>query len=313
MYDVVVIDGNNMANKAFYLNSFMSCEIDGYIYKTGILYGMIGMLVHMIKSEIIRENSKVFCVWDAPTGSTIRKSLDENYKAQRTPSTVQEKRLKDEFYSQLEFAKNELYNLKIYQMEKHGCEADDVIYSLVKYVTEHTGKNLLIVSEDKDFRQVISDRVNIYSINKKFIWNEETFADKMGFSNAEYFADYLTLVGDASDNYGGVKGIGEKIAVDIINDSTFSNVETNPVCAMLDDVNIINDLNVTDRIKRLLIDNLDSLKHNYKLAKFYDVRLPKAKFKVDVNIDNGVKMIKRYKMNSLLKENNFEALKMLLC
>ena len=313
MYDIVVVDGNNMANKAFFLNNFMTYDVDGKTYKTGVLYGMLNMVLSVVKSDLLVENPMVFCIWDTPRGSAIRGELNSAYKAQRVV-TEADRESKREFYAQAEFAKKELFALRMYQGERVGYEADDLIYTFIKHVLERTAasdKKILILSEDKDFRSLISDRVSLYSISKKTVWDVPYFIDTIGLNKPEYFTDYLALVGDASDNYNGVKGIGDKSARDILNDPVFQTSDKSPIQAILDDPQIIHELHANARTKGLLRNNLEALKLNYSLAMFYEV--PDVTFKYrkpdDSSFDKAVKMLKKYNMKSLLSDTNLAALR----
>lgn len=305
MYDVVIVDGNNLANKAFYVNNFMSCDVNGETYKTGILYGMISMLLGVCKQTLLTDESRVFCVWDAPGGSDYRNDISEDYKATRKPVTEEERIAKNEFYNQLDFAKRELLSLRMYQTEKQGYEADDIIYTLTKSILKKTkNKNILIVSEDKDFRSLISDRVKLYSISKTLVWDTEYFVGEIGIPKPEYFTDYLALAGDASDNYSGLPGIGDSTARKILNDNVFLEISGSPVERILKTPKLIDWLELSERYKNILKENKDLLSLNYELAKFRNVPDLMLRRNKNSSFSKAVTMLEKYRMKSLLSPVN---------
>lgn len=314
MYDVVIVDGNNMANKAFFLNSNLSCVVNGVTYKTGVLYGLLSMMSSVVKAELIGNDTLVFFVWDTPVGSDVRSVLLGDYKAQRVV-TDEDRESKKEFYHQTELAKKELFNFRFYQAEQAGLEADDIIAELVKSVTSRNSqKSILIISEDKDFRSLISEKVHLYSVSARVVWDIDYFVKKTGLFLPEYFTDYLALAGDASDNYSGVKGIGDKTARAIINDTLFREmcIGPSPVRAILESPDLVDQLDISDRAKKLLHGNMDTLRLNYQLASFVDVPEVKLKFR-DNRSDAALQtMLDKYKMKSFLTDEALATLQILM-
>ena len=156
--------------------------------------------------------TKVFVVWDSPLGSEIRQSLYADYKANRIPQTQEEKDKKSEFYKQVELTKRELYNLRIYQVEKSNVEADDIIATIV-WNAEERALQTLIISEDKDFQQLISHKTHLYSVSKKFVLDMRGFQQKTGICFPHNFTDYLALVGDTADNWQFDKCLNKPLAI----------------------------------------------------------------------------------------------------
>lgn len=109
----------------------------------------------------------------------------------------------------------EALNYKIFEIE--GCEADDVIASIVNKIKEKFEK-IYIVSSDKDLLQLVDKKVNllVYDNQGYTIYDRNRVFEKFSVF-PEFINDYLVLVGDSADNIEGVKGIGKKIASEIIN------------------------------------------------------------------------------------------------
>jgi 5'-3' exonuclease len=107
-------------------------------------------------------------------------------------------------------------------------EADDVISYITKKCTKQPPSEVIIVSDDKDFNQLIrnSDNTSVF-IHKKGdeILDKKAFIKKFGFP-PKFFVSYLSLVGDSSDEIPGIKGLGPKRAGDIIKKG-FDEIETN--------------------------------------------------------------------------------------
>jgi DNA polymerase-1 len=142
--------------------------------------------------------------WDSK-GKTFRSEIFKEYKATREAPP-------SDLFIQKEQILKIVDLVDIAQVSKTGYEADDLIYSLVQ---DHKDRNVVIVGPDKDLHQLISDRVIILDPMKKEIIDEKVFKNKRGFG-PEKLSFYHSLVGDASDNIPGVKGIGKVGATEIV-------------------------------------------------------------------------------------------------
>jgi DNA polymerase-1 len=135
----------------------------------------------------------------------------EDYKAHRDPPPA-------DLVANLPLIKEVVKAMDIPVIEVEGVEADDVIGTLSLHA-EKDGANVVIVSPDKDFQQLLSRRVSIFKPayrGESFDpITEESFRDKFGLEPGQ-FIDVLALMGDASDNVPGVPGIGEKTAVKLV-------------------------------------------------------------------------------------------------
>lgn len=176
---------------------------------TSATYGFTSALLKLIEDHNI-ENMVV--VFDAPgEGGTFRDDLYPEYKAHRDPPP-------EDLISNLPRIKEIVKALDIPVAEVEGVEADDVIGTLARQA-ERDGADVVIVSPDKDFQQLLSEKICLfrpaYRGESFDPVTESSFKEKFGL-NPEQFIDVLALMGDAADNVPGVPGIGEKTALKLL-------------------------------------------------------------------------------------------------
>jgi DNA polymerase-1 len=198
-----LIDAMSLAYRAHYI--FISRPlINSKGQNTSAAYGFTNSLLKLIEEQSIEHAAVVF---DEGEEDTFRKEMYEDYKANRDPPP-------DELLENIPYIKEIVKGLDIPVLEVPGVEADDVIGTLAKQA-EADGADVVIVSPDKDFKQLLSDKVSIYKPAKGDqdfeIKTGDTFRDEYGLDPAQ-FIDMLALMGDSSDNVPGVYGIGEKTA-----------------------------------------------------------------------------------------------------
>lgn len=198
-----LIDAMSLAYRAHYI--FISRPlINSKGQNTSAAYGFTNSLLKLIEDHSIEHAAVVF---DEREEETFRKEMYEDYKANRDPPP-------DELLENIPYIKEIVKGLDIPVLEVPGVEADDVIGTLARQA-EGDGADVVIVSPDKDFKQLLSDKVSIYKPAKGDqdfeIKTGETFREEYGLDPAQ-FVDMLALMGDSSDNVPGVYGIGEKTA-----------------------------------------------------------------------------------------------------
>jgi DNA polymerase-1 len=198
-----LIDAMSLAYRAHYI--FISRPlINSKGQNTSAAYGFTNSLLKLIEDHSIEHAAVVF---DEGEEDTFRKEIYEDYKAHRDPPP-------DELLENIPYIKEIVKALDIPVLEVPGVEADDVIGTLATQA-EDDGAEVVIVSPDKDFKQLLSDQVSIYKPAKGDqdfeIKTGETFREEYGLDPVQ-FVDMLALMGDSSDNVPGVYGIGEKTA-----------------------------------------------------------------------------------------------------
>ncbi len=206
MKKLVVIDGNSLANRAFYAIPMLS-NSKGII--TNAVYGFTNMLQKLIQQEKPDYLAVAFDV----SRKVFRHEQYADYKAQR-------KGMPEELRDQMGIIKDVLHAMNIPIFEQEGYEGDDIIGTMVKWA-EREGIESVIVTGDKDSLQLITDKTSVH-LTKKGI-TELGMYDYANFQ-AEYnlepdqIRDLKGLMGDSSDNIPGVPGVGEKTALKLLHD-----------------------------------------------------------------------------------------------
>jgi len=199
-----LIDGSSFLYRAYYgLKPLHTLE--------GIPVQAVFSFCRMIKKLLDTYKPEyIVLVWDSK-GKTTRHEVFADYKATRQapPSDLFEQKK----YI-IRFA--ELIGMR--QYEKPGYEADDLMFSLAKEWMEHADNAVVFVTLDKDMGQALTlgDRIYLLDAFKDQLSDRDTVHEKMGF-HVKQIPFYFALVGDASDNIPGVKGIGKKTATDLVN------------------------------------------------------------------------------------------------
>jgi len=221
---VLIIDGLNL-----YLRTF---AVNGMLNDRGVpIGGMMGFLKSV--AYAIRETNptRLIVVYDGAGGSQRRRKLHPNYKGNRKPGkritrwdafkNIEEEKqaMKIQFSRLLEY----LDTLPINVISIDRIEADDTI----AYITNNLLKDeVIIMSADQDFLQLVNDRVTVWSPIKKIFYTPEKVLEDYGVP-AHNFLMYKILMGDKSDNLEGVKGLGPKKLPKILPDISSKSLDLN--------------------------------------------------------------------------------------
>lgn len=199
----LLIDGFNLAYRCFFAIPELS-RADGF--PTNALHGWVKSVWKLQDQE---RPAGAVAFFDLG-GAQDRLALHPEYKAQR-------EEMPDALVKQLPYVKALTKAMGLVGVEQEGVESDDLLASQAVALAR-AGHDVLIVSSDKDFAQIVDDRVQIMlpppSANPKLGWRLLTAAgvlEKFGVPPAQ-IADYLALVGDTSDNIIGLDGVGPKTA-----------------------------------------------------------------------------------------------------
>lgn len=194
---VVLIDGSSLIFRAYYAIPGSFTTATGL--HTNATYGFALMFRKILDGKMPEYAAVVF---DAP-GKTFRDEKFPEYKAHRP-------KMDDDLVEQLEWIDRvvEVHDFPVLRVP--GVEADDVIGTLTRIALE-AGHEVHILSADKDFGQLISDRVRMVDTMRDITYTPEVVRKKWGVP-PEQMRDYLALVGDKSDNVPGVAGVGKKTA-----------------------------------------------------------------------------------------------------
>ncbi len=195
---LVLIDGSSYLYRAFHVPNLQKLS-NAQGEPTGAVYGVINMVRKLIQEH---HPAHIAVVFDAP-GKTFRDELYPAYKANRPP-------MPDELRCQIEPLHAVIRAMGIPLLQVEGVEADDVIGTLARKAAER-GRRVLISTGDKDFAQLVDERVQLVNTMSGTTLDPAGVQEKFGVP-AERMIDFLALVGDSSDNIPGVPGVGPKTA-----------------------------------------------------------------------------------------------------
>lgn len=236
------IDGNSILNRAFYGVRLLSNQKGMY---TNAIFGFLNILLKLRKDY----PSELVAITFDLRAPTFRHLQYEGYKANR-------KGMPEELAMQLEPLKQILRALGYPIIELEGYEADDLLGTLAYRCTQQK-MECIIATGDRDALQLINDLTSVCLVKTKenLLCDPAQIQKDYGFDPIRII-DLKALMGDASDNIPGVKGIGEKTALNLIQkyksvDFIYENLET---------------LEITPRIKKLLREGKDSAMMSRKLA-----------------------------------------------
>ncbi len=269
MKKLMLIDGSSYVYRAFYaLPPLRSPSGE----PTGAIYGFVRMIASLIKEF---NPDYISVVFDLPS-KTFKQEKVESYKATRkeTPNDlrIQVPKIKEIL---------RLWGIKILEME--GYEADDIISTLTKRFKNKY--EIIIVSPDKDMLQLIDTNVKVFNPMQNVIYDTEKLKEKYGiFPNQ--FVDFQIMVGDSIDNIKGIKGIGKKTAVKLLNE--FGSLD-----------NIYKNL---DNLKEKLKKGFEEAKEYIDESKFL------LKLKDDINLDISIEDLKKNKSDLERLKTVFENL-----
>jgi len=197
----LILDGTGYIFRAFYGVPPLT-NSDGI--PTNAALGFTRMLINILKEQKPGYFAVVFDV----KGPTFRHKMYDEYKAHRPPPPP-------DLIPQFAIIKEIVAAFNIPIFEKTGYEADDIIGTLAREADEKDISTFLL-TVDKDMMQLVNEKVKVLDEFKEITYGPEEVKNKFGLY-PKSIVDYLALTGDASDNVPGVKGIGPKTAVLLLN------------------------------------------------------------------------------------------------
>jgi len=220
---ILIIDGLN----AFLRNFTMINHINPDGHHIGGLTGFLKSIGYAIRMV---DPTKVVVVFDGVGGSNARRNLFPGYKANRNANRItnysifQSKEEESEsINNQMERLIQYLKCLPVSVISVDGLEADDIIGYLANKFEVHEGtQKVTIMSADKDFLQLVTDKVEIYSPTKKKIYKPKDVFEEFNVTSTN-FLNYKILMGDSSDNVPGISGLGPKKLIKLFPELTGNN------------------------------------------------------------------------------------------
>lgn len=305
MKKVILVDGNNLLFRSYFATAYTGNTMrNSKGFPTNGLYGLVNML-----NKIIREEKPEYMLVAFDKGKTFRHEKYLDYKGGRNETP-------DDLKKQFSVAKKlvPLMGIKCFEIDNY--EADDIIGTYSKMALIDPEFETTIVSSDKDLLQLINEETEVKLLKQKdyIRMNEETFIDTYGIKPIRMI-DLKGLMGDASDNIPGVKGIGEKTALKLLQEydsleNVYDNIDNikgatkqklidgkESAFMSKDIATIYNEVPVTYSLEKLKYDGPDvnGLREMYSDLEFYsflkdfkeeEKKEEKLEYKIIENIDN---------------------------
>ncbi|MDO5552452.1 MAG: DNA polymerase I [Planctomycetia bacterium] len=193
---VCVLDAHGILYQVFHTMGEMSSPQGE---ATGAVYGFVRDLTTVFTKVPF---DYIFCAFDLP-GKTFRHDLYSLYKANRESMPL-------DLQAQLDYVRQFLPALGITPLGLAGYEADDLLATVAAQTTQ-AGGNCVLVTSDKDARQLLTEKVSLYQLRKERYYTDKELLDDWGIT-PEQVLDYQTMVGDATDNIPGIPLVGPKTA-----------------------------------------------------------------------------------------------------
>jgi len=242
---------------------------------TSAILGFTNTLVEVLEKE---KPSHLAVAFD-PSGPTFRNEIYEQYKAHR-------EKMPEDIQLSIPYIKEILQAFNIPMIEVEGYEADDVIGTLA-YQAKDKGFETYMMTPDKDYGQLLSDKIYMYkpkrSGGEAELIDEQKICEQFGIKDPRQIIDIMALWGDKSDNIPGAPGIGEKTAKKLI--AQYGSVE-----------NLYENINdLKGKQKENLINNKDQVMTSKELVKIkLDVPAQINTSKIEVGQPNEEKLIKLF-------------------
>jgi 5'-3' exonuclease len=255
-YSKIIMDGNNLFYRSFFVNKDKNINISNKSIESGAIQGFLKSY-DKIEREFSLENSEIYVLWDNMSSKiNARKQIDPDYKIDR-------KILSSDFYNSIDYLQLILLNRsnKYYSVKMEGMEADDLVPSLLSSFNKYD--RILLFSKDLDWSRCISK--NVHWLQHNEIVTEEKFKEKFGFlPTKEKIVLYKSIRGDTSDNIPkGVKGISEKDIMYLIN--TYQDIYD-----LLDNIHKEKEI-IGQKYIDQFIQNKSRLILNYQLVDFINI------------------------------------------
>lgn len=323
MKKVILVDGNNLLFRSYFATAYTGNTMrNSKGFPTNGLYGLVNML-----NKIIREEKPEYMLVAFDKGKTFRHEKYLDYKGGRNETP-------DDLKRQFSVAKKlvPLMGIKCFEIDNY--EADDIIGTYSKMALIDPEFETTIVSSDKDLLQLINEETEVKLLKQKdyIRMNEETFIDTYGIKPIRMI-DLKGLMGDASDNIPGVKGIGEKTALKLLQEydsleNVYDNIDNikgatkqklidgkESAFMSKDIATIYNEVPVTYSLEELKYDGPDvnGLREMYSDLEFYsflkdfkeeEKKEEKLEYKIIENIDD-LKLKEKFSAYLEISETNY--------
>lgn len=279
---VLIVDGTNLFIRSYVVDPTL--DINGTP-----IGGVAGTLKSLRAIINIISPQKVIFVWDGPGGSMQKRKLFKEYKEGRKPVVGQnyvfadEQTAKENKIWQMEKLRSLIKCLPICQIVTQNIEADDAIAYIVKSREYFDHSTNIIVTCDKDFYQLVEDKVAIYNPIKKVLLTKDDILKDTGYHPKNWLF-YKSINGDASDNIKGIKGVGPK-TIQKLFDVGSEEILTPEIVS--EKYLACDEKDKKYKNYKMLHENIDTIKANWKLMSLHDLLISiQTKEKLTDKINN---------------------------
>ncbi len=314
-----LIDGSGYIFRAYYALPPLSRKSDGL--PTGAVSGFCSMLFKLLeeaRSDDTNNKPTHFAVIFDSARKNFRNEIYSEYKANRSEAP-------DDLVPQFEYIRKSVEAFNLPSIELLNYEADDLIATYSKKITD-IGAKVTVISSDKDLMQLVSNKIRLFDPMKSKVIGEKEVFEKFGVKPQQVI-DVQSLAGDSSDNIPGVPGIGVKTASELIvkyknldnllskaaeisqnkrRETLIANKDkallSKKLVTLKDDVPVKNDLNeflIKDIDKNKLYTFLREMEFNRLLSQAISFYGEPVEKKTDLN----VKLFEQSKINKKLYKN----------
>ena len=287
---IVLVDGNNLLYRSYFATAYTGNLMkNSKGFPTNALYGFINMI-----NKIIMDEKPDYMMVAFDKGKTFRHEKYDTYKGTRAETP-------DDLIKQFKLSRDICKALGITALEIDNYEADDIIGTFAKKC-DRENIDALIVSSDKDLLQLITDNVKVKLLKTHdfIMMDKDEFKNTYGLEPIKMI-DLKSLMGDSSDNIPGVKGIGEKTAIKLLQeygslDGVYENID-----------------NIKGSVHDKLVTDKDNAYMSYDLATIYtevpiETSLDSIK-KLDIDTNEYSDILKELEFFSLLKKIDVKEIK----
>ncbi|MCQ2506764.1 MAG: dephospho-CoA kinase [Lachnospiraceae bacterium] len=283
---LLIVDGNSIVNRAFF---GIQTKMSSSGIPTNAVYGFLKMLISNL--EEVKPDYLVVCFDEE--GPTFRHLMFKEYKGTR-------KGMPEELAVQMPILQDLLEKMQVLVIKKQGIEADDLIGTITKRMGKE-GIESVIMSGDRDLFQLLDDKISLKLFRtskagtQRNVYRPEDYEKEYGLKSS-LVCDLKGLMGDSSDNIPGVKGVGEKTAVELL--QKFGSLE-----------------NLYNNLSEVTKDSLRSKLINDKENAFMSKTLATINTEVEIEFDknkavlkNGIRSLFKPEAVARLKELSINSL-----
>jgi len=301
---VLLVDGINLFIRGYASNPSSNRNGD----HVGGIVGALTSLSYAIKTF---KPTRCIVVFDGKNGSYRRKKIFPDYKSNRkSKPKIRPKYNRTFEIDPLTEDRNRIWQanrfinyldeLPVSILQLDYIEADDVIAQLNKYMKEQYDSNIVIMSTDKDFLQLVDNNTKVWSPSKKKIYTKEKVFEDYGI-NSKNFVKYRAIDGDISDNVPGVNGLGLKTIIKM-----FGNILNEDRDIEFDEL-IEEAKNIKGKKAKTFVESKDILERNYMLMQLKDPLIPGEKIlTINESLDNKIQELNKFKIQIMIKKDLME-------